>query len=197
MGMDVYIDGELTIPAAKVPEAGKLLLAATAATSAYDDEEIAEIGVTVFKLVEFLLESIEVEQGDDGSLMFGLEYSCRRYDDDQWIFEALAPVIDDGEFQMSGDEYRWMWEIKGGEFREVTAELVYDHDGRAEPLIEKLVELMYPEHLNGNPITLSPEGFSGKVAEFEAVLWKIENLLRETGYGPQAGKNELDRLAEV
>ena len=32
---------------------------------------------------------------------------------------------------------------------------------------------------------------------FNLVINNIENLLRVTGYGPQAGKNELDRLSEV
>jgi len=206
MGMDVYIDGELTIPASKLTEARDLLLATMATPHGYANtqdpwvpgpHDTFETPEQIFGLIEGRLERIGAEQESDGSIVFGLEDSTRHEDYDEWLFEALAPAFEDGEFYLRGDEYHWKWVIEDGEFGTVDGQITFSHDENAVPTINALIELMYPEHLKGNPITLSPEGFSGKVAEFEEVLWKIENLLREGGYGPQAGKNELDRLAEI
>jgi hypothetical protein len=187
MGMDVYIDGELTVPAAKVPEAGNRLLAAAAEKVDAPDLDEEEIGGDVFKLAEALLNRLEVTKESNGDLTFGLEDSCRHEEDDQWIIEALAPVMEDGAFYMSADDYRWQWQIESGEFSEVSGEIIYDHDSKAVPTINKIIELMYP---GGKPLQV--EG-----SDAVSTLYEIENLLRETGYGPQAGMAELDRLAEV
>jgi len=191
MGMDVFIDGELTVPAAKLPEAMKLLLAAAAAKGNADTYDEAEVGDDVVKLAEALLERIGVERGDNGDMVFGLEDSCRHEENDQWVIEALAPVMENGEFYMSGDDYRWKWVVEDGEFSEVSGATVYDHDEALGPTVEKIVALVYPADRGGLPF------FSNDRSDYEDVLSKIENLLRETGYGPQAGKNELERLAAI
>jgi hypothetical protein len=195
MGMDVYVDGTLTIPSSKVLEAGQLLLAAVLERDAIPEGQEkthqAYEGVKtpegVLKLIERKLERFGVTLENDGSLEFGMDDSCRHEEYDQWLFEALAPAFADGEFYMSGDDYRWKWVIEDGEFYEQTGETLYDYDREATPTIEKLVVIIYP---NGKPITATP-------CDPAYVLAKVENLLREAGYGPQAGMNELDRLAQV
>lgn len=205
MGMDVFINGELTIQASKVLEAGKLLLEAIytrnsgcgdyGADVAEDDahryHEWVKTPKGIGALLEDKMESFDVSLEDDGSLTFGVEFSTRHEEYDQWVFEALAPVIDDGEFCMSGDDYHWKWVIENGELSESHGETVYDHDSKAAPLIEKVVALIYPEGLKGKPIA------SLDTPDYEWVVSMIENLLRETGYGPQAGMNELERLANL
>jgi hypothetical protein len=186
MGMDVYIDGELTVPAAKLPEAKKLLLAAIVTEKGGEIVEDPD-GIDFLTLAEQMLESFGVQKEDNGDITFGVEYSIRREEYDQWIFEALAPVIDDGEFYMSGDDYKWKWMVKDGEFGQADGEIVYDRNTRLEPTIEKIIELMYP---GGKP--LQAEG-----SDAISTLNEIENLLRENGFGPQAGMTELDRMAEV
>jgi len=201
MGTDVYIDGTLIIPSGKVLEAGKLLLQVIADKDELDPEhlppEYAEQIKTpkgLLALLESRLIAFEVELGDDGSLSFAVEDCTRHEDSDEWLFENLAPVFDDGELYMSADDYKWMWEIVGGVFRVVNAETVYDHDYKAVPTIEKLVAIIYPEHADGKPLSAILDSAD---PEYESVVDKIENLLRETGYGPQAGMNGLERLSEV
>jgi len=92
-----------------------------------------------------------------------------------------------------------MWEIKDGKFREVSAEMIYDHDENAVPTIEKLIGIIYPA---GKPASADAYYAGGCIVSSEhsaclSLIEEIENLLRETSYGPQAGMNELDRLAEV
>jgi len=204
MGMDVYIEGELTIPASKVLKARDLLLAALAKPNwGYGQNEpwtpgehdIYETPEEIVGLIEGRLERIGIELCDDNSIEFGLEDSTRHEEYDQWLFEALAPVIDDGVFYLSGDEYRWIWEIKNGKFREINGEMIFDHDEKAVPTIAKIISLVYCE---GKPLsTCYPQDEVMRMDALERAIYEIENLLRETGYGPQAGKNELDRLAEV
>ena len=202
MGMDVYIDGELTIPASKVLEARDLFLKVLAkggCNYAHNDEpwtpgehDTYETPKEIVGLIKGKLERFGIELCDDGSIEFRLEDSSTRHEEyDQWIFEILAPVIEDGQFSMSGDEYHWMWVIEGGEFSESHGEIVYDHDSKATPTIEKIIEMIYPH--DGKPLSATCDDPN----MFNLVINNIENLLRETGYGPQAGKNELDRLSEV
>ena len=210
MGMDVYADGELTIPATKVAEARDLFLKVLAEGEknlfldpkwlkqrwirepwAPDEDDPVETPEEFVLLLEEKFDRFGVGLEDDGRLTFCLGGSCRHEENDQWIFVALEDLIDDGEFCFSGDGYQWKWVVEGGVLSESSGETVYDHDEKAVPTIEKIVTLVYPDGLEGKPITSMPD------ADLEWVVGMIENLLRESGYGPQAGKNELDRLAEV
>lgn len=208
--MDVCIEGELTIPATKVLEAGKLLLEAISekaelVPACIPPKYVKQIETPkgILELLEESFERFEVVLETNGSLTFSMEDCCRHEEYDQWIFEALAPVIDDGEFCMSGDEYQWKWMIEGGELSESSGEMIFDHDSKAVPLIEELVALVYPEHLKGLPFAADPDHRdscdcqSYSQTAYSDLVDRIENLLRVTGYGPQAGKTELDRLAEV
>ena len=197
MGTDVYIDGELTIPEDKVLAAGKLLLQAISDEDEVDlvdlDPEDHQKILTpkgILTLLNERMRSFEVELRPGHGLVFGVDDSTRREEEDRWVFEGLAPLFDDGEFYMSAEDYKWMWEIEDGVFSEISAESVYGHDENAVPTIEKLVAIIYP---NGKPIG-SPGNELGR-GEYEQIIEQIENLLRETGYGPQAGMNGLERLA--
>lgn len=209
MGMDVYVSGELTIPANKVTEARDLFLKVLAEgqKNTFMDEEWSNrkwdrepwtpdkpcVTPEEFVLViEGRLDRFGVQLMDDGRVIFFMGDSCRHEEEDQWVFATLAPYIDDGEFCMEGDGYHWKWMIVDGELSEHEATTVFDHDANAVPTIEKIVALIYP---NGRPVgSIGNELGRG---EYELVLEEIENLLRETGYGPQAGKDELERLAVI
>jgi len=204
MGTDVYIDGELTIPESKVLEAGTLLLEAIGHQDElapeylppdYHQKILTPDGI--LGLLNERMTAFEVELRPAFGLVFGVDDCTRREDEDQWVFKALAPAFDNGELYMSADDYKWMWVIENGEFREVNAETVYDHDENAVPTIEKLVALIYPAALGGRPITAVPPEERLPESDDSDALFLIENLLRMNGYGPQAGMSELDRLAEV
>jgi hypothetical protein len=198
MGMNVFIDGELVIQSDKVLEAGKLLLQAIAGKDELDPEYLPSCYAQKIKtpkgivgILEKKMEAFQVHLEPDGRLTFGLEDSTRREEQDQWIFEALAPAFDDGSFHMSADDSLWLWDIKDGEFSVICGEIVYDHDDKAVPTITKILGLIYRD---GKPLSSILNWGS---PEFEEVMNKIETLLRETGYGPQAGMSELERLSEV
>lgn len=211
MGMDVYVDGELTISATKVVEARDLFLKVLAEGEkdffldkewlkqkwirepwVPDEDDPVETPEEFVLLLEEKFDRFGVDLEDNGSLTFGMGDSCRHEEYDQWIFVALEDVINDGEFCFSSDGCQWKWVIESGVLSESSGETVYDHDEKAAPTIDKIVALIYP---NDEPI--GSVGNELGRGEYELVIEQIENLLRETGYGPQAGMNELERLAEV
>jgi hypothetical protein len=208
MGMDVYVSGELIIPANKVTEARDLFLKmlAEGSKSVFADQPWSgkwhrepwtpdDPCVTPEEFVSVLEDKFDrfgVELEASGDLTFGMSNSTRHEEEDLWIFEALAPVIDDGEFCMEGEGYHWKWVVENGELSEHEANTVFDHDENAVPTIAKIVTLIYPD---GKPI--GSAGHELGLGEYELVIEEIENLLRETGYGPQAGKTELERMADV
>jgi len=201
MGVDVYINGELTIPADKVMEAGTLLLKALVEKKVDlhehddpDDPDTFETPKKVASLIEAHLGRFKVELDDVGNIIFYQHDSVRHEDEDWWIFEALAPVIGDGEFYMQGDDSRWRWVVENGALSEDFGETLYGQDVEAVTLAQKIIDIVYPPHLGGRPVTAVYDVADG---EYEAIVEKIENTIRESGFGPQAGKTELDRLAEV
>ena len=66
--------------------------------------------------------------------------------------------------------------------------MVYGDDAKAPEVLESIINVIYP---NGKLIEAEYEG------EIVEALFSIENAIREAGLGPQAGMNELDRLADV
>ena len=119
---------------------------------------------------------------------------CRQVDNDQWIFAAMAPHMD-GSISFNGEDgHEWRWDFVGGKLEEIQSGRVFGVDMEAPSVIQKIVSLIYPEHLDGRPITTH---WDYADPEYEALMIKIEELLRGNGFGPQAGKSELDRLAEA
>lgn len=77
----------------------------------------------------------------------------------------------------------------GGKFENVYGTVVYGIDAKAPDVIDEIVKLLY---LDGKPITSELHG-----SDASGTLDAIENLIREAGFGPQAGLTELERMAAV
>jgi len=97
------------------------------------------------------------------------------------------------------DDNRWRWEITNGKFDEVQSDVIFGNDINAPEVVEKLIKLIYytedpRRHQPGQPIT---SFFDFNDPNYEKIVDKIEGILRESGFGPQAGKTELERLADV
>jgi len=195
MGYDVRIEGWLGIPAEKVEEAAKALYDAAGTLGKWNAEAAeaavcSDLGLEAavndglsdgcfFVRPDFDNGSVGIEGNDD---------YVRREEEDEWIFEALAPFIDDGALELHGEDgNQWLYRIKGGTFASVHGEVVYGIDAQAPEVLEKIIGLLYSD---GKPVCL--EG-SDAIGTLDA----IENIIREAGFGPQAGLSELDRMAAV
>jgi hypothetical protein len=126
---------------------------------------------------------------------------ARDPDDEIWFFDAIAPFCEPNsliEFR-GEDDFRWRWEIVNSKFEEVGSEVIFGNDVNAPGVVEKIIKSIYHsgdtrQDKPGQPITAF---FDSNDPKYEDVVEKIESILRESGFGPQAGKTELERLAEV
>lgn len=181
-------------------------------TQGFDDEN----GVTtqkmsaVLKLLPKLIDSVLDENykcdiDDLGNLTLRVNMesydSFRNSGNEMWFFEAIAPFCDaDSCIEFHGEDgYRWRWEITNGKFVEVDSNVVFGNDIKAPEIVEKLIKLIYytedpRRHQPGQPITAF---FDFNDPNYEKVVGEIEGILRASGFGPQAGQTELERLAGV
>jgi hypothetical protein len=213
MGYDVRIEGQLTIPADKVEAAARALFAKAIELGKWDwsddhtDKEGNRWGPAYDQdaLKNGINESLSdgcfyFWPVDDGSMIIEpSEDYVRREEEDEWIFHALASFIDDGELDLTGEDgYQWQWRIRGDEFHSVGGTTVYGNDAKAPDVLEEIIKVIYrpADHaLSPNqPVTAL---FDYADPEYEQVVVKIENIIREAGFGPQAGLSELERVAEV
>lgn len=206
MGYDVWATGEWEIPADKGEAFAKALLEACAEKDGYGsyqefydaEQPIPDPGESPSAYFDSRFdENVIVEGFDDGSYKLAFaDDSVRNTDYDQWIFVAAAPFADDEDtIYFSGeDDYKWTWVARGGKLVEEDSETVYGQDMHAPAAVQKIIEVIYPEHMDGKPVTAF---FDYGDLEYMEVVQKIENIIREAGFGPQAGKSELERLADV
>lgn len=196
MGYDVWVDGELTILTGYTSEAADTLRAAIAEREDVTEGAILEGFTSTPTLCQLLKQSLgrfEACEDVNGNVELYVEDSIRSEEEDEWIFRALAPYIEDGAFYFRGDDdYRWRWRIKGGAFFEEGSDTIYGSDVNAPAALKEVVGLVYPPHLDGLPVTAS---YDTADPEYEIVVRKIEELLRIKGFGPQAGMSDLERLA--
>lgn len=201
MGYDIWAGGEFEVPADKVSSAVKPLLQAAADKQGYPDivslakEEQPNNSPfsEPWDFLDDMLENATLELCEDGCLNLTFTDDSFRHEDyDQWLFEAIAPFCNpECSIEFNGEDgYKWMWEIQNGKIVEVGSETMFGLDTEAPGLVNKIIDLVYE---GGLPVT---SGDLSK-AELEDILDKIETIIRETGFGPQAGKSELERLADV
>jgi hypothetical protein len=113
-------------------------------------------------------------------------------EDDEWIFEALAPFLK-GEVHFEDDDcVRWIWAFSdsGIQHTSIRNEMVYGEYVEAPAAIDHIAKVVYPD---GKPISAQELDR----ATLESALGEIEEALRARGFGPQAGMSELERLADI
>lgn len=204
MGTDVWANGEFTIKLERLGEALPVILQGVADKYGHEnieaftehEEPLTDPDDDPAGYLGDLMELTFVEVDDNtGDMVFSLsEDGFRGEDDERWLFELAAPFCegDSAIWLADGDDNKWKWAIVKGKLEEVGSDTVYGDDANAPELVGKIVEIIYP---NGKPIG-SPGNELGR-GEYELVIDRIENLLREGGFGPQAGMNGLERLAEA
>jgi len=206
MGYDVRITGSLTLPADKVEVAARALFAAAVELKKWGKGDLAAATPTAEGLKEAVNEGLServlyFRDVDDGSMYLeGDEDYVRREEEDEWILKALAPFLDDGELELEGgDGNRWLYRIKGGKFENVYGTTVYGIDAKAPEILAEIIKVLYP---NGKPLSASEDCNGGQIVSAEhsaclSTLEELEDLIRNGGFGPQAGMSELDRMANV
>jgi len=205
MGYDVRIEGWLEIPAEKVEAAAKALYAKAIELKGWDTDDERQV-CTAVGLEDAVNDGLSegcfyVRPTDNGSVgIEGNEDYVRREEEDEWIFETLAPFIDDGDLELQGEDgNQWLYRIKGGKFENVYGTTVYGIDALAPEILEGIIKVLYP---NGKPLSASEDCNGGQIVSAEhsaclSTLEELEDLIRNAGFGPQAGMSELDRMAAV
>ncbi|MGE3483518.1 MAG: hypothetical protein AB7L09_02180 [Nitrospira sp.] len=140
----------------------------------------------------------------DLCLHFGEDGDYIRHENwDWWLFDAIAKYAEKGSaIDFRGEDgHQWRWEITNGVLEEVVSGLVWGNDLRAPEVIEKVIALIYP---SGQRCTLDPdlefesaEDGLDSYGKLEDILNRVADVLREGGFGPEAGKTELERMADV
>lgn len=209
MGYSVWIDGEWDIPADNVGPAFiaviRHLMKRDKLAKPSDDPEgwvsyhydIEDVrSASLFG--DFLATTLD-EYGfgagpdDDGNVSIWSPDTEQRIEDEyQWVFEVTAPFADPGScIQFKGeDDAQWQWRIKNGKFLEEPAETVYGDDVRAPDVLQLVIDELYP---GGTSVVKN----SMPAYDWEQLVNRIETIVRENGFGPDAGKSELERMAEV
>lgn len=194
MGYDIWATGEFNVGADKAADAIETLqmeIAANPQASKVTWKMKADPNDPVSQL-DLYFQTGTIERGDDGSLTLHFGDDTIRHEEyDEWLFSAAAPFCDDGDIFFKGEDgYEWGWEIKDGVLSEVQSETVWGADTQAPAVVQKIVETLYPD---GKSVVAQ----SLPAYEWEQLVTKIEAIVRENGFGPQAGMNELERMADV
>lgn len=203
MGYDVTANGDFTLRAGTWKEAREAILLVCAKTDGYKSvEEWIEAegpepnpmwGANYDGFVEYIddrLEHFVVGQNDeDGIFFISPEDRFKHEEEDMWLFNAAAPFCTpESSIHFEGEDgCQWRWDVVNGALEEVLGDTVFGRDIKAPAILEEIVELLYRD---GKPLCL---GGSDAIGTLDA----IENLIREGGFGPQAGMSELDRVAAV
>lgn len=204
MGYDIWADGQFQVEKSKRDEALAAIRKAIAENpnarqanykSKFDEND-------PISSIDLYFLSGHFEETEDGHLVlhFG-DDSTRHEEYDKWLFEAAAPFCDPAdEIQFKGEDgYQWAWRIEGGKLIEVCSGTVWGKDIEAPEVLQKIIELVYP---GGKPASSLPDYDAGQIMDSGhsaclSLIEAIESLLREHGFGPQAGMNELERMADV
>lgn len=203
MGYDIYTSGDWEIGEDNAGDAIQAMLKGYAEKDGYNtiedwikaEEPIPDPLEDPMRYIENRLERATIYWTDDVvgfSIGFG-DDCIRTPQDDEWLFEILAPFADpDAYIHFEGEDgYKWTWEVENGEFVEIGSETVYGNDVNAPAVLQKIVAVIYDPENDDLPLS----ALQG--VDHEAIISQIENIIREGGFGPQAGKSELDRLADV
>lgn len=202
MGYDILGDGEARLVAEKVATALDLIRKAHAENAAENEKRpewqraIIE-PLPPFEDAQTLADSIDKLLGcfwalfdeNTGDIVFQpSEDSFHRLEYDQWFFVAIGGLLD-GEFKFRGEDgVEWRWDFcpaKG--LVNVPSELVWGRDIKSPRVAGEIEDLIY-------------DSATQKIKEHEdpqAVLDKIEKILRENGFGPFAGMDTLDVLVKA
>lgn len=135
-----------------------------------------------------------------GILIAPDDETSRDLNEISWVFDALAPFVlpcpscnkgvsKEAILWFTGeDEDYWRWRFSNGKVIEEGSDIVYGDDIKSPEAIRAVVDLVYPD---GRPAS----SLTG--VNYEELVQRIENVIRDNGFGPQAGKTELERLADV
>jgi len=210
MGYDIYASGMWMVPAEKAAQAIQAMLLAVAEKDGYSsvedwistEEPVPNPLEEPHDYISDRLVNSVVGETDSGELT--LEFnddSFRHQGDDEELWEAAAPFCaEGGSVEFTGeDNHRWAWTVLRGKLAVLDSETFFGNDTNAPATIGKLVEMLYPD---GKPASTLPEYDAGHIMDKGhsrclSLLESIETLLREGGFGPQAGMNELERMADV
>lgn len=204
MGYDVWPSGQWDIDGTKAEEAVQALLLAIAKKDGYSSiSEWIETEKPTPNPRECPIDYIDnrLERGQcyaggddlkaDGFVMSYGDDGIRHEEDDRWLFDVVAPFVDEGDtiYFKGEDDYEWAWEARGGQCVEVESSRVWGNEAQAPATINKLIEVIYP---GGVPIATCTDH-----RKVMAAMTEVETILREAGFGPQAGMDELQRLAAI
>lgn len=211
MGYDCWANGEWVIPKENYKEARDSLLTELAAKYGFESvkewleseggkQDPRRLGPK--KLVTWLGKHIQ----DDMDIFFLSESGgalvinppdgeFRNPDESFWLFDALAHFADPekSQFDCSGEDgaqWRYIIRTDRGGWTEEYAEPVWGKDADSPGVLHKIIDLLYTDKKPASAQGLSKD-------EMCELLGRIEDAVREGGFGPQAGMNELERLAEV
>jgi hypothetical protein len=195
MGYDVWVESEACILPDKIEDAARALWGAARESGILGED--TPVYTTAEDLTDAINENLSeyifmVELRDDGTLFIDSNSDAVRHEeDDQWILEAMGPYVT-GHINFKGEDgNQWRWEFSEKGLKEVYGEVVFGDDIKAPEILGKIIKVIYPENLDGKPIT------SIDTPDYEWVVGMVENIIREGGFGPQAGMTELERLAEI
>lgn len=126
-------------------------------------------------------------QKDDQDRLFFQpnEDHLRDTDDAMEIFGQIVDLLQPRQtLDLKGEDgCQWRWEVsENGKLRELDSQIFYGQDINAPDAVVEIVELLWPE---------------GKEIEWTGqTALAIGELLRKHGFGPYAGKETLDALAD-
>lgn len=207
MGYDIYASGDWTIPSERVADAMRAILEAKAEELEHEsvDEWLKDSklpdprGLTLEDFSKWadkhgLTENVIIatHEGSDLLCLHFPDDNFRRYDEDDWLFRAVASFAHpDSIIYFSGeDACKWRYVIANGKLSEESGDTVYGTDANAPAVLNNLINLLYED---GKPVSTKKL----KKSDLVDLLSRMEDVVREAGFGPQAGKDELQRLAEV
>jgi hypothetical protein len=68
-----------------------------------------------------------VELDDESGNICDITFEGNKLGDDQYLFDAIAPYVEDGYIEMSGEDCCiWRWAFKDGECREIYPEISWE-----------------------------------------------------------------------
>ena len=182
MGYDVWINGEVTIPADKV-EAALAAVRRMAAEEDGDEENTESFEDLIERLGH---EHFEAAKQPNGDYIIGpYEDNHRNEEEAEDLFDTLAPFIPGGSFTFEGEDgEEWSWDFVKGELKYDSAAQVWGDDQNKIAAFDEILGVLYPE---GKVRTKFPKG----------TLDKLATIIRKAGFGPFAGLSDLEALAKA
>lgn len=104
---------------------------------------------------ENLVEAFEacrygVEENENGDIFY-LYFNGEKLGDDEEIFNAIAPAVEDGSFiEMQGENgYLWRWVFQDGKCREIAAKVIWDFSENTMTIDIGFANLVAEKYFNG------------------------------------------------